>query len=118
MDEPVSPTLLDDSLLVTIRVARLFDPALVDLVDHHLQQAVAQERHLVLDLSRVRFLSSAMLGRLMLVWRDLAAKQRRLAIAGGSPTIIEILRIAGLDQRIELYDDAQQAGDALRGTRS
>lgn len=117
MGESITVTTVDEILVAVICSARLFDPGIVDHVERHLRRAVDERRHVVLDLTAVRFISSAMLGRLILLWQDLTACERRMAACGANSTISEILRISGLDERIDLCVDAKQALQAVRGNR-
>jgi anti-anti-sigma regulatory factor len=101
--------------VAVITSARLFDPVLVDQADALLRRAVDERRHLLIDLSIVRFLSSAMLGRLVLLDIDLVGCDRRLVAFQANATVREILRLSGLDQRIPLCADQNEALACARG---
>lgn len=98
--------------------ARLFDPVVVDQLDQILQVMVGIDDDLILDLTRVRYISSAMLGRMVMLWLAAQKRGRCVVLSGVTGTLGEILRIAGLHQRLQMYGDVPAALAALRGQRS
>lgn len=96
-------------VVAEIALPRLFDPTVVDHLDRHLRSAVGADDHLILDLSRVRFLSSAMLGRLVMLWLAAQKRGRQVVLTGVNQSLTEILRIAGLHQRVQAYADVATA---------
>ncbi len=96
-------------VIAEITLPRLFDPMLVDHLDRQLRTAVGAEDDLILDLTRVRFLSSAMLGRMVMLWLAAQKRGRRVVLTGVNETLSEILRIAGLQERVQAYADVATA---------
>lgn len=96
-------------LIVEVAVPRLFDPMLVDRLDHDLRAAVGEHDDLILDLSRVRYISSAMLGRMVMLWMAAQKRGRRVVLSGVTGTLAEILRIAGLHQRVHVHSNVAEA---------
>lgn len=101
-------------LVAEVAAPRLFDPMLVDRLDHDLRAAVGEDDDLILDLSRVRYISSAMLGRMVMLWMAAQKRGRRVVLSGVTGTLAEILRIAGLHQRVHMHRDVPAALAALR----
>jgi anti-anti-sigma factor len=100
-------------VLAQVHVARLFDPALIDRLDRDLRATITEQDEVVLDLGAVRFISSAMLGRMVMLWLASQRRGRRVVLCGITGTLGEILRIAGLHQRVEIFADGPTALAAL-----
>lgn len=100
-------------IVAEVSALRLFDPMLVDRLDLALRTAVADVDDLVLDLTKVRFISSAMLGRMVMLWMAAQKRGRRVVLSGVTGTLAEILRIAGLHQRVHMHPDIATALAAL-----
>lgn len=100
-------------VVAEVAAQRLFDPMLVDQLDHDLHAAVGDHDDLILDLTRVRYISSAMLGRMVMLWMAAQKRGRRVVLSGVTGTLAEILRIAGLHQRVHVHRDIVTALTAL-----
>jgi len=100
-------------VMVQVAISRLFDPGLVDRLDQDLRAAVQDGDDVVLDFTSVRFISSAMLGRMVMLWLAAQKRGRRVVLCGVTGTLGEILRIAGLHQRVEMHADRAAALAAL-----
>ncbi len=100
-------------VVAEVMMPRLFDPVMVDRLDHDLHAAVGSADDLVLDLTRVRYISSAMLGRMVMLWMAAQKRGRRVVLSGVTGTLAEILRIAGLHQRVQMHRDVATALAAL-----
>ena len=100
-------------VVAEVLMPRLFDPVVVDRLDHDLHAAVGSTDDLVLDLTRVRYISSAMLGRMVMLWMAAQKRGRRVVLSGVTGTLAEILRIAGLHQRVQVHRDVVAALAAL-----
>jgi anti-sigma B factor antagonist len=70
-------------------------------------------RRLLVDFRNVRFLTSLMLGKLVLLNQAAEAAGGRLALFNLSPDVREIMEVTRLNLILSLYDD--ESG-ALRGT--
>jgi anti-anti-sigma factor len=105
-------------VVAEIVIPRLFDPKVVDRLDQDLHAAVGVDDDLILDLTRVRFISSAMLGRMVMLWMAAQKHGRRVVLSGVTGTLAEILRIAGLHQRVQVRPDVATALADLQERRS
>lgn len=77
--------------------------SLLDLVDNQAR------RKILLDFSRVRFLSSSMLGVLIRLQKRIGAINGRLAILGLRPELHKVFKITRLDKLFNFYNDEQDA---------
>jgi anti-sigma B factor antagonist len=69
--------------------------------------------HVVMDMAGVEYLSSAGLRLLLLVYRDFAARRRRLVLAGLSPEVRTVMQHTGFLGFFLLADDVAQAQQVL-----
>jgi anti-anti-sigma regulatory factor len=81
-----------------------------------LQKRMAREPHLhlILDMARVEIITSPSLGRLLLLRRFLAERQRRLLLCNPRLATRCIFRVAGLDGFFEYVRDQTEALKAVR----
>jgi anti-anti-sigma factor len=61
-----------------------------------------QSGHIVMDMSDVRYLSSAALGKLINFKKKLGYTQRKLELRNLQPDLLEVLRITRLDRLLDL----------------
>ena len=105
IDEEIMVLVADGGL--DARNARELGDKLESLVD-------AGVRELIVDCSKLTFVSSAGLGTLLKINRQLSAKGGRVHLAGVTGPIIQILRIARLDRVLKLHPDVGRAKHELR----
>ncbi len=74
----------------------------------------AQDKHLILDLSRVEIITSPSIGGLLLLRRTLSERGRRLILCNVHLATRCILRVVGLDRLFEVTPDRFGALEALR----
>ncbi|MED5507171.1 MAG: STAS domain-containing protein [Planctomycetota bacterium] len=105
---------IDDEIMVLVadggldaRNARQLGEKLEALVD-------AGIRELIVDCSKLTFVSSAGLGVLLKANRQLGALGGQVHLAGVGGPIVQILRIARLDGILKLHEDVGRAKHALR----
>lgn len=93
---------------------RLMDDVTIrDVGKELLALASADEPKLVLVLRNVRFLASAMLGKLITLQRRIQQNNGTMAICDLSEEVHEVFRISRLDGYFQLYRDADAASATL-----
>ena len=92
----------DSTILDTMQIEGIAQQ-LYDLVDK------LDRRQLVLDFSKVRFLSSQTLGVLLTVRKKLQAVKGRMVICGLRKQLYEVFRISKLDKLFEFQPDEEKA---------
>lgn len=92
----------DSTILDTMQVEAIAQQ-LYDLVDK------LDRRQLVLDFSKVRFLSSQTLGVLLTVRKKLQAVKGRMVICGLRKQLREVFHISQLDKLFEFQPDEEKA---------
>jgi anti-anti-sigma factor len=71
---------------------------------------------IIVDFSRVSFLASAGIRRLVSNAKTLARSGGRMVLAGPQPLVEEVLKLGGIDSLIPLYADVDAACAGLSST--
>jgi anti-sigma B factor antagonist len=88
----------------------------IDAVSQVFREVILQRRpqNLVIDFTRVRFLTSLALGLLVDTWRRMKEYNGRLIICGINPQLMRVFRITHLDRIFEFSDDPASAVRAIK----
>jgi anti-sigma B factor antagonist len=99
-----------DAVVATPNVAK-FDLLETDSFRDELEPVLssADDKPLLLDLSRVEFVTSATLGVMADLVKQCRAKGRPLALVGVRPKVLEVLRISHLDHLFSIHDSEDDA---------
>jgi len=97
--------------VVRILERRLVDGAPLDDLREEIGQVVGAPRgiHLLLDLSNVEFLASAMLDTLCQLYRRIHAAGGQLRLCGMRPSIAEVFRTTNLERLFPIHADVDEA---------
>jgi len=95
-------TLMDEKILQAEQVQSL-EQAFMPLVEQN------DSIRLVIDFSKVQFLTSSLLGLLIRLNKKVCQNQGRLRLCSIDPKILEIFKITRLDKVLEICSDRQQA---------
>jgi anti-anti-sigma factor len=101
----------DNLVLAKVTKDRLLDPASITALADALLAEVnraAMRPSLVLDLSDVSYLSSAMIGKLVAVLKAVKGSKGRMALSGVKATIMPLFKVTQLDKLFDFADDAEQ----------
>jgi anti-sigma B factor antagonist len=79
----------------------------------HLAQAVANRQRIVLDLSRLAYVSSAGLRCFMLAAKEARASGGRIVLAALRPVVAEIFQISRFDMVFEIFPSVRDALSAV-----
>ena len=101
----------DGIVLVQITKDRLLDPPVIAAISSELTALL--DRHakpsVVLDMSQVAYISSAMVGKLIAFYKGVVGAKGRLAIGGVKSDLMPLFKITQIDRLIRFYPDAQAA---------
>ena len=75
---------------------------------HYLMNSV--EKNIVLDLSRIKLMTSAMIGELVKFKKKCDREQRKLKLCGLSPATAEVFKVTRLDKFFKIYASRKKAG--------
>lgn len=101
-----------------VHVTGRIDTTTADRFDARLQQAAAPgTTHMVLDITRVTYVSSAGLRSLLTLLKRVKAQGGRLVLAGASHRVVEILDIAGFTDMFTMTATPDEALAQLQTAR-
>ena len=108
---------VDDVLIVGFSDAKLLDAAVIQQVGNDLQ-AIASEatedKKILLTFHGVGFMSSAMLGKLVLFLKICKQKGAKLKVCSISPEIFEIFKITKLNKMFDVQKDEKSAMESFK----
>jgi len=105
----------DGILFIQLDDARLLDEARIQKVEQDALEAIdgSDETRVVMDFSKVQFMSSSMLGKLVAIHKKVKGYKAKLKLASVSPEIQEVFKITRLDKLFDIEKDAEAARKAF-----
>ena len=103
---------MDDVWVATFKVDKILDEQVIQQVGEDLAELAAKAgegRKLVLTFRGVSFMSSAMLGKLIMFHKKCKKADVNLKVCSVSPELLEVFKITKLDKLLDLKKDEQQA---------
>ena len=96
---------------------RISEGSIVDAIQATLTQLLEgdPQQKIVIDFQRVELMSSAMLGVLVRLYRDLAENGGRMVLCGLQPPIQKVFELTRLDQLFRIEKDLAAGLDRLAG---
>jgi anti-sigma B factor antagonist len=96
--------------------AKVIDQRNINQIGAELMHMVDQAgvRKMLIDLDNVRYLSSAVLGKLISLHKTLRSNGGQLKLCSIAPPIYEVFEITRLDKVFEIYRDESEALQAFR----
>ena len=103
----------EDNGILTVRLEGSLDGKTAPEAREHLQRFLAANSKLILDLSKVDYLSSAGLRLLLVLYRELTARKGKLALLGVSEDIRTVMSHTGFLSFFTLVDSEVEAVAAV-----
>ena len=105
----------DGILTVLFMDARILDEAKLEEIGKDLIDLInkSTEERVILDFRNVQFMSSSMLGKLVLVQKKCKEFKAQLKMCGISPDIREVFKITKLDKLFDIEADEASARKAF-----
>ena len=105
----------DGILTVVFDDARILDETKLEELGRELTEMLNKttEERVILDFRNVKFMSSSMLGKLVLVQKKCKEFKAHLKMCGISPEIREVFKITKLDKLFEIETDEASARKAF-----
>jgi anti-sigma B factor antagonist len=114
--DPLSFRDKGDIVIVSFNQIKILDQAAIRQIGEefkNLTMQAASGRKLLLDFSRVEFMSSAMIGEIVRLHKQCKQDKIKLKLCCISPNIREVFQITGLNKLLEIYPDGVQAIEAF-----
>jgi anti-anti-sigma factor len=104
-----------DVLVVYVNQPKLLERGIINEVSKELRDMVdrAEKHMLLVNFQHVRFMSSAMLGNLVLLYKDCKKNKINLKMSNMHKDIAELFKIAGMDKLFKVYGDENHAMQAF-----
>lgn len=106
----------DDIVIVSFTQTKILDGATIRQIGIEFQDLTLQAaagHKLLLDFSRVEFMSSAMIGEIVRLQKKCKQDKVRLKLCNISASILEVFKITGLTKVLEIYPDGVKAIEAF-----
>ena len=103
---------VDDVLVVSFTDAKILDEARISLVGKELMDMAAQaapSQKMVLNFQGVQFMSSAMIGKLVLLNKKAKADTIDLKLCNITPNVLEVFKITRLNKVFDIHGDQEKA---------
>jgi anti-sigma B factor antagonist len=101
----LTSNLHDDVLVIQVMEDRIDAACAIQFKDRMREVTQTASKRAVLDLSRVAFLDSSGLGAVVAVLKALGP-QRKLELAGLTPTVQKVFRLTRMEQVFTIHDNA------------
>lgn len=104
-----------DVSVVSFTLSKILDEQIIQAIGDQLYQLVDEmgRRKVVLNFNKVEYLSSAALGKLITLHKKLQAAKGKLALCNIDPKIFEVFEITGLKKVFKIFNDEQDALQAM-----
>jgi anti-sigma B factor antagonist len=106
----------DDVVVVCFTEAKILDQIAIDQVREDFKDLTLQAasgRKLLLDFSRVQFMSSSMIGQIVKLHKQCKNDKVKLKLCNISPDIAEVFKITGLTKLLDIHKDGAEALEAF-----
>jgi len=97
-------------VLVSFERDRITDPTLINAIDRDLTELIDQRPRisLILDLGKVRSMSSQMLGKLVAAYKLVQKVKGRMCVTGLDGNVLPLFKTTRLDRIIDIQPDAEE----------
>jgi anti-sigma B factor antagonist len=106
----------DDVVVVSFNHAKLIELDVVRAIGQefkNLPLQAAANRKLLLDFSKVEFMTSGMIGEIVKLQKQCKQDKIRLKLCNICANIMEVFKITGLAKALEIYPDGMKALEAF-----
>ena len=108
---------VDGVLVVGFGSSKLLDESVIRQVGKELVEITSQtgdDKKILLSFHRVNYMSSAMLGRLVMFLKKCQQQDIQLKVCSISDEIMEVFKITKLNKMFDIYKNEQKAGRRLQ----
>ena len=101
-----------DVVVVSFRHVQILDQPVIARIGAEFKDLTLQaaaDRRLLLNLDRIEFMASAMIGQIMLLYKQCKKDKVALKLCCISPNILEIFKITTLDKVLDIHPTEAEA---------
>ena len=109
---------IEDVLVVYFTDAKILDEARIAQIGQELTSAAAsaaQKKKMLVNFQGVQFMSSAMIGKLVLLNKKCKTDEVILKMCCISPNVMEVFKITKLNKVFEIFDTEDKALKSFKG---
>ncbi len=102
----------DDVVTVYFAAASILDEAVIQQIGKEFGGVALEasgERKLLLNFQTVKFMSSAMIGKVVRLHKQCKKDKIKLKLCGIAPELMEVFTITRLDKLLEIHDNEEKA---------
>ena len=114
LEEPIRSRFEEDVAVVEVLTTHVADDN-VEAVKSEINSVIKSAKSLVLDMTPVEYVSSVVLGVLIVTFKRLKSKEGQMKLCGVQPSLLKILQATHLDRLLDIHEDQAAAFAALRG---
>lgn len=100
--------------VATFLEAAMLDETSIHELGNELENVVKEKINLVIDLSNVDYVSSAVLGRLVKIFKMVRNAKGKMKLAGVKNNILQVFKITKLDKMFEIHPTREKAVRSFR----
>ena len=96
---------IEDVVVVSFNHAKILDQAVIGQIGDEMKELTMQaaaDRRLLLNLDKVEFMASAMIGQIMMLHKQCKRDKIHLKLCCISPNIMEVFKITTLDKILDI----------------
>ncbi len=109
-----------DVVVVSFKHTKILDQTVIRQIGAEfkdLTMQAAADRRLLLNLNKIEFMASAMIGQIMLLYKQCKKDKIDLKLCCISPNIMEVFKITTLDKLLDIHDTEHKAIEAFGAPR-
>lgn len=101
--------------IIKIKESKVYDEIMVNIVSDEINQALDSndKKFIILDFSKVKYLSSSFLGKIISINKKVKAKEGKLFLAGLNVDIMEVFQITKLEKFFNFQSSVESALDSI-----
>ena len=101
----------DDVLIVYFNDAKILDESKIQQIHSELSEKLSsvQEGKLLLNFQKVSFMSSAMIGKIILLNKKCKSAEVKLKLCNISPNVMEVFKLMRLNKVLDIQKDEDKA---------
>ena len=101
--------------IIKIKESKVYDEAMVSIINDEINQALDSndKKFIILDFSKVKYLSSSFLGKIISINKKVKTKEGKLFLVGLNVDIMEVFQITKLEKFFNFQSNIESALDSI-----
>ena len=101
--------------IIKIKESKVYDEAMVSIINDEINQVLDSndKKFIILDFSKVKYLSSSFLGKIISINKKVKTKEGKLFLVGLNVDIMEVFQITKLEKFFNFQSNIESALDSI-----